>query len=102
MTHDDRVDLLVGAERRLAGHGDGGHGGQVPDHVEAAQLAADLLRRHALYTHGGPLPDEKEAGGTKAFAFIRRRGGRRGKPGRTIAPMSWLKVKVTLAQLLSG
>lgn len=42
------MDLVVGAERRLTGHGDGGVGGQIPDDVEAPELSTNLLHRHTL------------------------------------------------------
>lgn len=47
VTHDGYVDL-VGAERRLAGHRDGGVGGQILDDVEAPELPTHLLHRHTL------------------------------------------------------
>lgn len=46
-TYNRHVDL-VGAEGRLAGQRDGRVGGEVPDHLEAPQLAAHLLHSHAL------------------------------------------------------
>jgi len=55
VTHNGNVDLVVGAERRLAGHGDGGEGrgrgrgGQVLLDVEAPELTTNLLHRHTLY-----------------------------------------------------
>lgn len=45
--YNRHVDL-VGAEGRLAGQRDGRVGGEVPDHLEAPQLAAHLLHSHAL------------------------------------------------------
>lgn len=46
-TYNRHVDL-VGAEGRVAGQRDGRVGGEVPDHLEAPQLAAHLLHSHAL------------------------------------------------------
>lgn len=48
LRRDGYVDLVVGTERRLAGHGDGGVGRQVLDGVEAPEFTTHLLHRHAL------------------------------------------------------
>lgn len=45
---DGYMDLVVGAERRLAGHGDSGIEGQVLDNVETSELMTNLLHCHTL------------------------------------------------------
>ncbi len=48
MTYDGYMDLVVGAEWRLAGHEDGELGGQIPDDVEVPELSTNLFHRHTL------------------------------------------------------
>lgn len=45
---DGDVDLITGAERRLAGYRDGGVGGQILDDVETPEHTTNLLHRHTL------------------------------------------------------
>lgn len=47
-TYDGDVDFAAGRGGRLTGDGDGELGGEVLHHVEAPQLPAHLLHRHAL------------------------------------------------------
>lgn len=47
-TYDGDVDLITGAERRLAGYRDGGVGGQILDDVETPEHTTNLLHRHTL------------------------------------------------------